>query len=56
MLVLSRKKDQSIIITLQDGTKIKVLVSNLSKDVVRLAFDAPRKVKINREEVEQCQD
>ena len=47
MLVLSRKKDERIII----GDQITVLVIEIRGDKVRLGIDAPREVPVHREEV-----
>ena len=47
MLVVSRKKDESIII----GDNIKVTVVEISKDRIRIGVDAPEKVKIARSEL-----
>lgn len=47
MLVVSRKKDESIII----GDNIKVTVVEISKDRIRIGVDAPENVKIVRSEL-----
>ena len=47
MLVLSRKKNQTIVI----GDNIEVTVVAISDGRVRLGFKAPREVSIAREEV-----
>ncbi len=47
MLVLSRKKDESIMI----GEDIVILVAEIRGDKVRLGIEAPRHVSIYREEV-----
>jgi carbon storage regulator len=47
MLVLSRKKDEKIVI----GDKITVMVIEIRGDKVRLGIDAPRDVTVHREEV-----
>ncbi len=47
MLVLSRKKDQSIVI----NDNIVVTVVDIRGDKVRLGFDAPKDVPIHRREV-----
>ena len=47
MLVLSRKKDESIII----NDNIVVTVVEIRGDKVRLGFDAPKEVPIHRREV-----
>jgi carbon storage regulator len=47
MLVLTRKKEQSIII----GGDIEIMVLGVSGDKVRLGIDAPREVEVFRKEV-----
>ncbi len=47
MLVLQRKKGQALMI----GDDIKISVVEVSPDGVRLAIDAPKSVKILREEL-----
>jgi len=47
MLVLTRKKDESIII----GDDIEIIVSEISEDKVKLAIKAPKNVKIFRKEL-----
>ena len=50
MLVLSRKKDEKIII----GDKISIMVVDIQGDKVRLGIEAPREVTVHREEVYQA--
>ena len=47
MLVLSRKKDEKIVI----GDNITLMVIEIRGDKVRLGIDAPRHVTVHREEV-----
>lgn len=47
MLVLSRKKDEKIII----GDNITLMVIEIRGDKVRLGIDAPKEVSVHREEV-----
>ena len=47
MLVLSRKKDEKIII----GDNITIMVIEIRGDKVRLGIDAPREVTVHRQEV-----
>ncbi len=47
MLVLSRKKDETIII----GDNIKIMVIDIRKDKVRLGIEAPKDVSVHRQEV-----
>lgn len=50
MLVLARGEEESIFIGEgEDAVKMKVI--GISKKYVRLAFDGPKHVKIDREEV-----
>jgi len=47
MLVLSRKKDEKIVI----GDSITLMVIEIRGDKVRLGIEAPRDVSVHREEV-----
>ncbi len=47
MLVLSRQKDESIVI----GDDIKITIVDVRGDKVRLGIDAPREVPVHRIEV-----
>lgn len=47
MLVLTRKRDESIII----GDDIKITVVEVRGDQVKLGVDAPRTISVHREEV-----
>ncbi|KKL28675.1 hypothetical protein LCGC14_2372790 [marine sediment metagenome] len=47
MLVLSRKKDEAIII----GDDIKITIVDVRGDKVRLGIDAPRSIPVHREEI-----
>lgn len=47
MLVLSRKKDEKIII----GDSITLMVIEIRGDKVRLGIDAPKDVTVHRQEV-----
>jgi carbon storage regulator len=47
MLVLSRKKQESIII----GNNIRVTVIEVGPNKVRLGIEAPKDVRVDREEV-----
>ena len=47
MLVLSRKKNESIVI----GENIVVMVIEVRGDKVRLGIDAPKEVSVHRHEV-----
>lgn len=47
MLILSRKKDESIII----GDDIKITILDISSSQIRLGIDAPKELSILREEL-----
>lgn len=47
MLVLSRKKNESIII----GDQIEITIVEIRGDKVRLGIEAPREVSVHRREV-----
>jgi carbon storage regulator len=51
MLVLSRKANQTVIVTLPDGREMRVTVVDIDRNKIRLGFDAPDDVKIMREEL-----
>lgn len=50
MLVLSRKRDESIMI----GDKIVIKIVSIQGDKVRVGIEAPKDVSIHREEVYQA--
>ena len=50
MLVLSRKKNESIIIG-KGKDKIKIMIVDVRGDTIRLGFEAPKDVTIHREEI-----
>ena len=47
MLVLSRKRDESIMI----GDDVEITVIDIRGDKVRIGIKAPRKVQVHRKEV-----
>ena len=47
MLVLSRKKDEKIVI----GDNISIMIVEIRGDKVRIGIDAPRDVSVHRREV-----
>jgi len=55
VLVLARKKDDRIIITVGEVT-ITIVVVETGSDRVRLGIDAPRDVLINRGEIQKSID
>jgi carbon storage regulator len=50
MLVLTRKKDEQLVITL-GGETVLVRILDVARDRVRVGITAPRSVAIHREEV-----
>lgn len=50
MLVLTRKNQETIMI----GDDIKVTISEIRGDSVKIAIDAPKKIKIYRAEIYQA--
>jgi carbon storage regulator CsrA len=56
MLILSRKHNESITITCENGSIIRIIVTDLSKHHVRLGFDAPKECRIYRTEIQQERD
>lgn len=53
MLVLSRKKAESIVVFRSDGqdSGIKIVVLEISKGIVKLGIEAPPDVSVHRMEV-----
>lgn len=49
MLILARKKKQSIIIDVGDGVEIQI--ASIEGDTVKLAINAPREIAIHRKEI-----
>lgn len=47
MLVLSRKTDEAI--QIQDNIKIRII--SIERDRVKLGIEAPKEIKVNREEI-----
>jgi carbon storage regulator CsrA len=52
MLVLTRKTKEGILISLPDGTEVRIEVLDIKAGRVRLGFDAPRDCRIKREELQ----
>jgi len=53
MLVLTRRRDESIILTdLVSGERVTVIVRDIRGDKVRLGFDAPARIRIDRAEID----
>ena len=53
MLILTRNKNQSIIIGDISGTQIKIKVINSQNGQVSLGINAPTQVPVHREEIYQ---
>lgn len=51
MLVLSRQKDETIVVILDDGREIEVTVVDIRGDKVRMGVTAPKSISVHREEV-----
>lgn len=47
MLVLSRRKDESIMI----GEEVEVIIVDIRGDTIRLGISAPRSIPVHRKEV-----
>lgn len=52
MLVLSRFKDESIVITTTEG-RVEISIIDVRGDKVRLGIEAPRSVTVHRKEIQQ---
>jgi carbon storage regulator CsrA len=50
-LVLTRKVNESVVVQKDDEVILNVKVSKIDRNQVRLAFDADKDIKIDREEV-----
>jgi len=50
MLLLARKLGESIIITVGND-EIRVVITELDKNIAKIGVDAPRHIRIDREEV-----
>lgn len=51
MLVLSRKRDEEIVIQTPSGEIITLLLVEIRGEKVRLGFTAEQKIKVHRKEV-----
>lgn len=51
MLVLSRHKNESIIIELPEGKIIEMVVVGIRSDKVRLGINADKSISVNRKEI-----
>lgn len=51
MLVLARRLGERVVVTMPDGRLVRVLLVDVDRGKVRLGFDAPPDVLVDREEV-----
>ncbi len=51
MLVLTRRRDEAIVIRNRFGTEIRLMVVDVKGNKVRLGIEAPADVEIAREEI-----
>lgn len=51
MLVLSRQRDESIVVILEDGREVEFTVVDIRGDKVRIGVDAPKTIAVHRKEV-----
>lgn len=51
MLVLSRKKNESVMIACPDGSILEVLFVDFQGSSIRLGFAGPREIEVHRKEV-----
>lgn len=49
MLILTRRVNESVVITHPDGTEVTVTVLGMVGNQIRLGFEAPKEVKILRD-------
>ena len=49
-LVLTRKIDEQVLVYLDDGSSVLITVARIDRNQVRLLFEAPSNVKIERPE------
>lgn len=53
MLILSRKREERVVIETEAGERVEVTVCQIGEEKVRLGFEAPRGVRILRSEIER---
>jgi carbon storage regulator len=53
MLVLTRRRDEAIVIRNRFGTEIRLMVVDIRGNKVRLGIEAPLEISIAREEVQK---
>ena len=56
MLVISRKKNEKLYIVTPDGTRLDILVTELTRQTARLSINAPDDFQIRRGELEDKEE
>lgn len=56
MLVLSRKVNETIIVTAPDGTRITLMLIEIRGDKARIGLAAPREWSVHRGEIQAVVD
>lgn len=56
MLVISRKREEEVVITCLDGTRIVLTCCDIRGDKVRFGVEAPREYGVHRKEVQDAID
>ena len=51
MLILTRRVGEALVIELPTGEQIRVTVTGMSGNQVRLGTEAPQEIKVSREEL-----
>jgi carbon storage regulator CsrA len=53
MLILTRKEGESVTVRLPDGKEMRMYVTAIKSNSIRLAFDAPKEITFHRYDEEQ---
>lgn len=53
MLILKRRRDERVILTTAEGTRIELLIIDVRDGAARLGFTAPADVVIHRSEIQE---
>jgi carbon storage regulator len=56
MLVVSRRRDETVVVTLPDGNRIVFSVVDIRGDKVRLGIEAPKSIPVHRGEIQEAID
>lgn len=56
MLIIARRKDERVILTTPEGTRVVLTLMGLDRARALLAFDAPRSIRIERADPESPGD